>query len=531
MRSFVLYLFSAGAVLAQHHEMSRPPEKPVALYQGLGNWRHAIATRNAEAQKFFDQGLALLYGFNRYEALRSFRKASELDPAAAMPYWGMAMSTGPYINMGVEGDGDLDSKAACAAAATGVKIAGAPARERAYLEAVATRCPEYRPEAYSAAMKWLAGTYPDDLDAATLYAESLMVPVRWHWYSGDGKPAEGVPEAERVLEQVMRRWPSHPGANHYYIHAVESSATPERAIPSAQQLMGVVPRAGHMVHMPGHIWLALGDYELAATVNERAGAVDSEYFAATNVAGPYLMYYAHNLHFIAYARSMQGRRAETVKAAKELGVALAPLAEMMPEMADAFLSVPLLVLVRVQAWDEIMNAPEPGEKFLAEAVVWRYARLMSLLAKGDRTGAGRDRDGLEAARKKITADRPWGNNSASAVMALVSEIAAARLAEDPVAHWEKAVGLQDALVYDEPPAWNYPVRESLGAALMRAGRAADAERVFREGLRRSPRNGWMLFGLMEALKAQKKVEGIAELQHELDAAWGKADVKQTLSAM
>jgi tetratricopeptide (TPR) repeat protein len=530
MCRWVLVVLCAGAALAQH-EMARPAEKPVALYPGLGNWKHAIATRSPEAQKYFDQGLALLYGFNRYEALRSFRKANELDPAAAMPYWGMAMATGPYINMGVEGDGDLDSKAACAAVASGLKIAGAPARERAYLEAAATRCPEYKPEAYASAMKALAAQYPDDLDAATLYAESLMVPVRWHWYSSDGKAAPGVEEGERTLEQVLRRWPAHAGANHYYIHAVESSPTPERAIPSAQQLMGVVPWAGHIVHMPGHIWLALGDYEMAAAVNERASEVDRQYFAATNVVGAYNMYYVHNLHFVAYARSMQGRRAATVKAAKEMAEAGAPLGEVMPEMADAFLTMPLLVMTRVRAWDEVLKAPEPPEKFVAQTALRHYARMLALLDTADRGGAAKERDAFEAARKKVAADRPWGNNTCGDVMAMVSEIAAARLSNDAVPHWEKAVALQDALVYDEPPAWNYPLRESLGAALLRAGRPAEAEKVFREGLRRSPKNAWMLFGLMEAMKAQKKTEGMTELQAELNAAWTKADVKLSLEGM
>ena len=514
------------------HEMARPAEKAVVLYQGLGNGKHTIATRNAEAQKYFDQGLALLYGFNRYEALRSFRKASELDPSAAMPYWGIAMATGPYINMGAEGDGDLDSKAACAAVASGLKITGVPARERAYLEAAATRCPEYKPEAYIAAMKALAERYPDDLDAATLYAESLMVPVRWHWYTSDGKPAPGVVEAERTLEQVLRRRPAHAGANHYYIHAVESSPTPERAIPSAQQLMGVVPWAGHIVHMPGHIWLVLGEYEMAAAVNERASEVDRQYFAATNVVGAYTMYYVHNLHFVAYARSMQGRRAAAVKAAKEMAEAGAPMAEVMPEMADAFLAMPWLIMARVQAWDELLKLPEPPAKMVAQAALRHYARMMAYLGKGDRAGASRERDAFEAARKKVPADHPWGiNNTCGDALAMVSEIAAARLSDDPIAHWEKAVALQDALVYDEPPAWNYPLRESLGAALIHAGRAADAEQVFREGLRRSPKNGWMIFGLMEAIKAQKKSEGLQELQGELDAVWSKADVKLSLAGM
>ena len=195
-----------------------------------------------------------------------------------------------------------------------------------------------------------------------------------------------MPEAEHTLEQVLRRWPEHPGANHYYIHAVESSPTPERAVPSAQRLMGVVPWAGHMVHMPAHIWLVLGDYELAATVNQRAGQVDREYFAASNVTGVYNMYYVHNLHFVAYARSMQGHRAETVQAAKEMSEAILPAADVMPEMADAFLAVALLTQVRVQAWDEVLKMPQPAEKFLAHTAIWRYARAMALLARGRSRG-------------------------------------------------------------------------------------------------------------------------------------------------
>ena len=323
---------------------------------------------------------------------------------------------------------------------------------------------------------------------------------------------------------MLRRWPEHPGANHYYIHAVESSQTPERAVPSAQRLMGVVPSAGHMVHMPAHIWLVLGDYELAATVNQRASQVDREYFAASNVTGAYNVYYVHNLHFVAYARSMQGRRGETVQAAKEMSEAILPAADAMPEMADAFLSVALLTQVRVQAWDDILKAPQPAEKFLAQTAIWRYARVMALLARGDAAGAARERDAFDAARKKIPADRPWGMNASGDVMALAAEIVAARFSATPaeaVPHWEKAVALQDALGYDEPPAWYYPVRESLGAALVRAGRGGDGETVFREGLRRSPRNGWMLFGLMESLKAQGKSEGMEELQQRAGCGLGE----------
>src|SRR5712692_913200 len=304
-------------------------EKPVTLYPGLGAWRHPITTRQPDAQKFFDQGLALLYSFNRYEALRTFRKAAELDARAAMAYWGISMALGPYINM--DGDPSVQIKESCGAVTAGLAIQGIGETERTWLNAAAARCPDFSdPGRYIAAMRELAARYRDDHDAQTLYAEALMVPVRWHWYKADGTPAEGVAEAERVLEAVLRRNPNHPGANHLYIHAVESSPTPERAVPSAQRLMAIVPAAGHMVHMPGHIWLVLGDFENAVNVNERAAEVDRQYFARTGVMSSYYPYYLHNLQFIVYARAMQGRAAATMAAIRQVSDA----AKMMPEMVD-----------------------------------------------------------------------------------------------------------------------------------------------------------------------------------------------------
>jgi hypothetical protein len=283
--TFALAMASASLAGAQHHP-APAPEKPVALLAGLGTWRHPIATRSPEAQKFFDQGLTLLYGFNRYEALRSFRKASELDPQAAMPHWGIAMALGPYVNMDM--DPDVHLKEACDAVNAGLHIAGSHVVEQAWLEAAGVRCPDFLdPSRYIRAMRDLAARQPDDPDAQTLFAEALMLPVRWRWYSAGGKPAEGVEEAERVLQAVLRRHPGHPGANHFYIHLVESSPTPERAVASAQRLMGITPAAGHMVHMPGHIWLALGDFNNTVAVNERAVAVDRQYFAQTGVTGSY----------------------------------------------------------------------------------------------------------------------------------------------------------------------------------------------------------------------------------------------------
>jgi tetratricopeptide (TPR) repeat protein len=528
MRVF-LGLFVAAVAFAQHHDMKPPAEKPVVLYKGLGAWRHPIATKNAEAQKFFDQGLSLLFGFNRYEALRSFKKASELDPSAVMAYWGMAAAQGPYINM--DGDPSFDLKSACSAIEAGRKVAGgATERERAYLNAVATWCPSYEPATYVAAMKSVADKWPDDLDAQTLYAESLMIPHRWKWYSAAGSPAPGMQDAERALEGVLRRWPEHPGANHYYIHAVESSPNPERAIPSAQRLMGVVPWAGHMVHMPGHIWLVMGDYETAASLNERAAAVDREYMAASNVTlGAYTPYYIHNLHFVVYARWMQGHRADAIKAADEIASAASPLMAMMPEMADAFLTQTVFARVRTLAWDEVLKMPRPNEKLAATTTVWHYGRALAFLAKGDRAAAAKERAAFEAMAAKVPADAPWGQNKAADVMKVAREVLTARFGEDPIAHLQKAVEIQDGFTYDEPPAWYYPVRETLGAELVRAGRAAEGETVLREGLRRSPRNGYMLFALMEALKAQGK--DVDEVKREWEAVWAKSDVKLSLGAL
>jgi len=407
-----------------------------------------------------------------------------------------------------------------------------PPRERAYLDTVAAFCPEYKPDVYIAAAKKLASDYPDDLDAQTLYAESLMIPVRWHWYAPDGTPAPGVPEAERVLEGVLRRWPEHPGATHYYIHAVESSPTPERAVPAAQVLMGTVPWAGHMVHMPAHIWLRTGDYERAASLNERAGAVDREYFTATNIAlGTYTPYYVHNLHFVAYARWMQGRREEAIKAADTVATAMGPMAEMAPDMTDAFIAQPIFARVYTLAWDEMLRMKQPGEKMLASIALWHYGRALAYLARHDQAAATRERSAFDTARTKVPDDRGWGQSKAKDILTIAAEILAARTSgsnDEELAHWRKAVEIQDTLGYDEPPDWYYLTRESLGAALVRANRAAEGEQVFREALRRSPRNGRVLFGLMEALKAQNKKDGIEQLQREFEKAWSKQAVLLTL---
>jgi tetratricopeptide (TPR) repeat protein len=517
----VLGILSAVSLTAQSGE------KPVTLYPGMGTWSHAIATHNPQAQKFFDQGLSLLYGFNRPEAQRSFQKATELDPQAPMAQWGLAMAWGPYVNM--DDDPTYDIKKSCEAVDKGLAIAGINSIERDWLEAAKTRCPDFAdPARYIKAMHELAARYPDDLDAQTLYADALMTATRWHWYSNDGRPAEGQAEAERTLEAVLRRNPLHPGANHLYIHAVESSPTPERAIASSQRLMGIVPGGGHMVHMPGHIWLVLGDYNTAADVNERAAEVDRKYFAQTGMMSSYYMYYLHNLDFIRYARAMQGRVAQGRRAEQAMIAAAEPMLKTMPEMAGMVYVPVVSSQLRLNRWDEVLAAPKPVAADASSQSMWHFARALSFAMKGRVSDAKAEREEFNKVRSTIDAKMNMGQNKASAVFEVAAAILDARLAATPaesVTLFRKAVETQDALVYDEPPAWYYPVRESLGAALMRAGDAPGAEAMFREGVRRSPNNGRMLFGLMESLKAQNKAAAAAMVQKELEVAWKGADLK------
>lgn len=519
MLAFVL---TSPLLLAQHDQMPTQ-EKPVALLDGMGTWRHPIDTRSPQAQKFFDQGLALLYGFNRYEALRSFRKASELDPRAAMPFWGIAMAEGPYLNMDMDPPRMMES---CEAVAAGLRLKDADAASRDWLTAAGARCPDFaEPGRYITAMRDLAARNPDDPDVQTLFAEALLLPVRWHWYTHEGQPAPGVAEAEHVLEAVLRRFPNHPGANHFYVHAVESSATPERAIASAQRLMGIVPGAGHMIHMPGHIWLVMGDYNNTVAVNERAIEVDRQYFAATGVTGGYSMYYLHNLQFLLYARAMQGRTAETLEAIRQTSEALQQISKAMPDMAEIFTIFVAEAQLRLNRWEDVLQTPQPQSGSPVSMAFWRLPRVLAFAGKGEMAEAAAEKAEFDSLCLKLPRDMPWDTNKLGDIMDLAGTVIAARLERTPaaaIAQWQKAVELQDALVYDEPPGWYYPIRESLGAALLLNGDAAHAETVFRGGLRRSPNNGRMLFGLLESLKAQNK--DTTWIQAEFDAAWKGASL-------
>ena len=515
-------------------------ERPAELMEGLGNHHHPIQIHSTEGQEFFDQGMTLVYGFNHDEAVRSFRRAAALDPNAAMPLWGIAYALGPNINLDVDPEHE---KAAYEATQKALELAKiAPDNERAYVEALAKRYSS-DPKAdlkklaadFKDAMKDLSKRYPEDLDAATLYAESLMDLNPWKLWTNKGKPAAGTEELIAALESVLRRDPNHLGANHYYIHALEASPFPERALPSAARLEKLVSKSGHLVHMPFHIYLRTGDYHGAVTSNARAAEVDRKYIEETKAEGVYpLMYYNHNLQSLTVTYVMAGKSAEAKKTAAKLVTNVAPAVAEMP-MAEFLLPMSNIVALRFQRWAEILKSREPKEKTLATRAFWHYARGIALAAKGDLDGAGKEQQAFAADAGHVPADLPWGYNTAKDVLALASSVLDARIAaakgerKAAIAAWKKAAEAEDQLSYDEPPDWYYPVRESLGAALFLDGQFEKSEETFREDLERNRRNPRSLFGLWESLKAQKKSVDAEWVRRQFQEAWRNADVELTMA--
>jgi hypothetical protein len=530
---------------AQDHHAAAD-HKPAALLSGLGKVHHPIATRSPEAQRYFDQGLALVYAFNHEEAIRSFRRSAEIDPGAAMPLWGIAYALGPNINMSVDADRE---KAASEAASKALALAsGAPENERAYIEAVARRYSD-DPEAdlhalaldFAEAMGDLSRRYPDDLDAATLYAESMMNLRPWKLWTPDGRPAKGTQEIVAVLESVLRRDPEHLGANHYYIHAVEASPNPERAMASAKRLETLAPGAGHLVHMPAHIYNRAGDYAAASASNAAAAAADRAYFRLRGSEGMYpVMYYGHNLHFLAVTRGMEGKYAQAQRAAADLVAFLAPkvpTGPLPPEMVaflEIFMQIPATMAARFHRWDEVLRAPAPEARYPIATALHHAARGDAFAAKGDTAKAEEERRAF-AAIAVVPPEAGYGLNLGADVLEAAGAILDARIAEArgqteaAIEAWRRATEADEGQAYSEPPDWFIPPRESLGGALLRAGRPAEAEEVFRAGLERTPRSGRLLFGLMESLKAQGKTADAGWVRRQFEAAWKGADVKLSVA--
>ncbi|MGO9125107.1 MAG: hypothetical protein ACLP6G_09475 [Terriglobales bacterium] len=530
--SVLLTLLLCLPGLAQDHA-AHAAARPVTLVSGLGNGHHPVSTKNPEAQQFFDQGLRFIYAFNHDEAARSFGHAAELDPKLAIAYWGVAEAVGPNYN---DPASDDRFKRAHEEIQKAVELsAGASPSEQAYIQAMARRFPadakadrRKAAEDYHDAMREVMKQFPDDPDAATLFAESGMNLHPWGLWHVDGTPEAGTEEIVATLESVVRRDPNHLGAIHYYIHAVEASPNPERALAGANKLASLAPNAGHIVHMPAHVYIRTGDYEAAVKTNEEAAAVDRAYIKASGAQGIYpMMYYSHNLHFIAMCASMNGNYAEARKNADMLAAHVGPAVKMMPPL-EGFMTIPMAVDLRFHRWDDILAMKQPDPAMQATTGFWHFARGMALAGKGKVTEADAEYKIVSDAEAATSPDAIFAmpiNNKTKDILKIAEDVLGAKIAvarsdnTKAIALLTAAVAIQDTLKYGEPPDWFFPVRESLGAVLLMNGDATGAEKVFRADLDRNPRNPRSLFGLQQALKAQDRNYDAGFVEAQFKASW------------
>jgi len=508
--------------------------------QNLGSHVFPVTTTSAEAQRFVSQGLNLSYAFNHAESGRAFREAARLDPSLAMAYWGQALVLGPNINATMD---PKEEPTAYALAQKAVSMkSGASPREQALIDALALRYSGRAEDraandrAYATAMKRVVERFPDDNDIAALYVEAMMDLRPWDYWTRDGEAHEGTAEIASLAEHVMRRDPLHPGALHLYIHLMESTH-PARAVTAADTLMPLMPAAGHMVHMPSHIYQRVGRYDLAIKSNQLAVAADEDYITQCRAQGMYPMaYYPHNVHFLWFAATFDGQSAMAIEAARKVGGGVTD--EMLREMPllAGFRVVPYYALARFGKWDEIRALPAPprGNAFLAG--VWHYVRGLAHVNHGDLAAAEAELARLEALMNDASLNEPlFSPNKAGAVLAIAPEVLAGEIAAarkdyaTAVARLDKAVRFEDALVYTEPAEWHYPPRHALGAVLLEAGRAAEAETVYWEDLRRNPNNGWSLTGVVKALEAQGKTNEARQAGARLETAWARADFTPSAS--
>ena len=526
---------------------SAPPAtapSTVPLFDGLGSHARAVAGANPEARRYFDQGLSFLFAFNHDEAIRSFTRATELDPDLAMAWWGIATACGPHINFPLVPEERAKTAWAASekARAAAKKVAQRPA-DAALIGTLAARFVDPQPadrkpldEAYAAAMREVVAKFPDDADVRAIFAESMMDLRPWDLWTKDGTAQPGTDEIVRTLEGVLATAPDHPLANHLYIHAVEASPDPRRALAAAERLRSLQPGLGHMVHMPTHIDVRTGNWEKAIASNASASEVDVAYRErAEKHQGFYRVYMAHNRHMRAFAAMMLGRSEEAIGQIRTM------ISEM-PEdwkkdyaaIADGFLGMPFEVLMRFGKWDEILAEPEPAERFPIARALRLYARGVAYAAKGMTKEARAEQALFLAHRGTIPADAAFGNNAAADLLAVAEHLLEGEIAfregdvEKGLASMREAVKREDLLRYDEPPDWIQPVRHALGASLLKAGRIEEAEQVYRRDLEIHPRNGWSLYGLSRALELRKNADAPV-VRAQFEDVWKSADLKLSSS--
>ena len=525
-----------GCTAAQRGEA--PDDAPPRLLERLGSHELRVTTSSEVAQRYFNQGLALTYGFNHAAAIAAFEEAAERDPSCAMCFWGKALALGPNINAPMGPDAGRAAHAA-AQKAYALRESGT-AKERALIEALTTRYvadpPEDRAEldlAYANAMRAVQTAHPEDTDVATLTAEALMDLYPWNYWTANGEPREHTDELIALIEGVLEVEPYHLGANHYYIHAVEEYH-PAKAESAADRLAGAAPDAGHLVHMPSHIYWRVGRYHDAAEINQEAASADEQYFAWCRPGGFYrALYYPHNIHFLWAAASAQGRSELAMTAARKLAQQVEPLHAEFP-LVEEFLTVPQLTLVRFGRFDAVLGEPKPPEGRVFQTGLWHYARGVALAKLGRVDEAEAELDAVEALATTDEAAEMFvsgGVATAAGLMELGVEHLAGEIAsasgdaDSAIAALESAVARQDELAYMEPPPWYFPVRQSLGAELLANERAVEAEAVYRTDLEQYPENGWSFFGLAQALEAQGRTAEANMAQAYHQKAFEEADVQ------
>ncbi len=520
---------------------AEPPleSRRVPLFEDLGTLHHAITTTSEHTQQYFDQGLRLVYAFNHEEAIHAFEEAARLDPSAAMAYWGVALALGPNINAAM--DKRNERRAWDAVQQARAHSAHVSTAERGYIEALSKRysgrnvARKILDKAYADAMRSLWREYPDDPDAGVLFAEALMDLRPWDLWTEDGRPKPGTEEIIATLESVIAQHPDHPGACHYYIHAVEASPAPERALPCAERLPGLMPGAGHLVHMPAHIYIRLGKYHEAAERNAHAAHVDQEYLAGRTLNGEYADgYYTHNLHFLWASLAMEGRRDEALKVARDLTGTISEEEARKDKWKELYLPVPFWSMIRFGQWNELLREPAPPKSLRLQQGMWRLGRGLALAATGRLPGAEGEHVVLAGLTKRLGRDRTPEEKTERALLKIAERLLAGEIAshrqkyDDAIKMFKEAVKLEDAMPYTEPPFWPVPVRHYLGATLLMAGRAGEAEAVYRADLAKNPNNGWGLFGLTQSLRAQEKSSEAETVEQQFTTAWTHADV--TLAA-
>jgi tetratricopeptide (TPR) repeat protein len=535
---------SALASNPQHDHEAVPAGAAVPLFEGLGDHSFEITTSSPEAQRYFDQGLMFTYGFNHFEAVRSFEEAVRRDDECAMCYWGVALAHGPHINAPMMPDA---VEPAYEVLQRALELAPETTeREQAYIAALSHRYALDPPEdrepldrAYADAMRDLVESHPDDLDAATLFAESLMNLVPWNYWTAEGEARPETEELVAALESVLEQDPHHPGATHYYIHAIENSPEPQRAEGAADRLSELNIQIGHMIHMPAHIYARIGRWHDASVANENAIEADEAYLAAYEVEGMVpLLYHPHNVHFLSWTAGVEGRSERAYDAARDL-VEATP-GEMASDLLflNSFLSAPTLTLVRFQRWDEVMDLAPPEHDTVFQTAIHHYARGLAHAAEGrlDEAREHSERLGeIVRSEEAMAIEQPEAFFPGGTMLQIADLVLRADIklleggGDEPIALLREAVELQDGLPYMEPPYWFASARFNLGGALLALDRPEEAEEVFRADLDEYPENGWALFGLKQSLQAQDRAEDADQVATRFGEAWEQADVSLTIN--